>query len=295
MAAPRSLKFLKLKRRLALPHWQVVGLLESLWLFTQTNAAAGDIGRHSDEDIAAGIEWAGDPGELIDALVNCRWLDRCDRCRLVVHDWEDHAPNHLKGNLAKLKIPFAEAVANSNQPSSDASSDVGKLPSNASRSDHPYLSLPNLTLPLIPPNPPAGGECVSADCESAVKSPEPEPAPADPHLVTAIAEASGLDPTTAAKRIRTAAGKLAAAQPPFTTAEVAEFATRFWELCPWAALRGVQRPTPSTIAANIGLVRAPNVARSPPANQQRTSIDAANAAARAKYENGEYRKRKEPE
>lgn len=147
IAAPRSLKFLKLKRRLGIPHWQVVGLLESLWLFTQTNAAAGDIGRHSDEDIAAGIEWAGDPTELVQALIGCGWLDRCETHRLIVHDWKDHAPNHLKGNLAKNGIPFAEDAANSSLPSNDVGSDVGNDVSSDPRKDHPNLSLPYLSSP----------------------------------------------------------------------------------------------------------------------------------------------------
>jgi hypothetical protein len=126
---------------------------------------------------------------------------------------------------------------------------------------------------LIPPNPPAGGECVPADCSSATKTPDP--------LAVAIAEVSGLDPVTASKRIRTAAAKLAAANPPFTPAEVAEFATRFWELCPWAALRAVQRPTPATIAANIGLVRAGPITRSPP--KKRLTPAEASEAAMAKH------------
>lgn len=75
-SAPTSVKFAKLKRCLILTHWQCVGLLESIWLFAQTNAIAGDIGRYSDEDIAAAIEWQGDPTELVRHLVECGWPDR---------------------------------------------------------------------------------------------------------------------------------------------------------------------------------------------------------------------------
>jgi hypothetical protein len=109
--APQSLKFSKLKRRLAIPHWQAVGILESLWLFTQVNAPAGDIGRHTDEDIAAGLEWAGDHSELIESLVQCGWLDRCEVHRIVVHDWEDHVPKYMKGALSKHGIEFASKQA----------------------------------------------------------------------------------------------------------------------------------------------------------------------------------------
>lgn len=110
VSAPQSLKFIKLKRRLKLSHWQCVGLLESLWLFTQHNAPAGDIGRHDDEDIAAAIEWDGDPAGLVADLVDCGWLDRCDEHRLVVHDWEDHAPTYIKGVMSKSGLDFARTT-----------------------------------------------------------------------------------------------------------------------------------------------------------------------------------------
>ena len=67
--AIQSVKFLRLKRRLRLAHWQCVGILESLWLITQTNAPRGDIGRLSNEDIAAMLEWPDDADELVNALV----------------------------------------------------------------------------------------------------------------------------------------------------------------------------------------------------------------------------------
>ena len=51
-------KFLRLKRRLKLPIWGVVGVLEALWHFTAQNAKNGAIGKYPDEDIAAGIDWA---------------------------------------------------------------------------------------------------------------------------------------------------------------------------------------------------------------------------------------------
>jgi len=44
-----TLKFKKLKRRLSLPEWQVIGLLESVWKLGRTSAQAGDIGKHSNQ------------------------------------------------------------------------------------------------------------------------------------------------------------------------------------------------------------------------------------------------------
>ncbi len=105
-AALESVKFKKLKRRLNLPNWQAVGLLEALWQFTCSNSPQGDIGRHSNEDICASLEWGGDADELIKTLTECGWLDVHEECRLSVHDWHEHAPNYVKGGLAKAGKSF---------------------------------------------------------------------------------------------------------------------------------------------------------------------------------------------
>ncbi len=79
-----KLKFKKLQRRLKLPLWQAVGLLETLWRVTERNAPAGDIGRLSNEDIAAAIEWDGDADELVATLVATGWLIRDVHGRLML-------------------------------------------------------------------------------------------------------------------------------------------------------------------------------------------------------------------
>lgn len=107
LMAVGSLKLIKLKRRFRLTKWQTVGLLESLWLFTQHNAPDGAIGRFSDEDIAAWIEWDGDASELVRALVETGWLDECLEHRLVVHDWAEHCPTYLKGAFHRNNKKFA--------------------------------------------------------------------------------------------------------------------------------------------------------------------------------------------
>jgi len=106
-----TMKFKKLKRRLRLPYWQVVGLLESVWKLALTSAQAGDIGRYDNEDIAAAIEYEGDADELIAILVDCEWLDADPEFRLIVHDWSDHVPTYLKGNFKGRKKEFADVVA----------------------------------------------------------------------------------------------------------------------------------------------------------------------------------------
>ena len=106
-----KLKFKRLQRQLKLPLWQAIGLLEALWHCTLTNAPDGDIGRMSDDDIAAAIEWEGDAMNLIHALVECNWLDRDDAFRLLVHDWSQHVPTYMKGAYERNGKLFADQRA----------------------------------------------------------------------------------------------------------------------------------------------------------------------------------------
>lgn len=78
-----------------------VGLLERLWHLAVSSAIRGDVGRFDDEEIAEMIGWHGDSSQLIDVFVECGWLDRCDEHRLIIHDWHDHAPRHVKANAKK--------------------------------------------------------------------------------------------------------------------------------------------------------------------------------------------------
>lgn len=153
MACQNSIKFKRLKRILRLAHWQVVGVLESLWLLTQTNAPKGDIGRLSDEDIAAGIEWEDDATSLINAFVEAGFLDRSDTYRLVVHDWKEHAPMWLRGALAKNEQSFIgnedEPTAESaKQPAKHGAKQNGNEPARQDAKQETVL--PSVLLPSVP-------------------------------------------------------------------------------------------------------------------------------------------------
>ena len=92
----------RLERRLNIPHWGAVGLLELLWHLTAREAPAGNIGKLPDEDIAYGIGWLTEPPEkLIEALVGSGWLDRNTQYRLTVHDWSEHADDTVNNKLAR--------------------------------------------------------------------------------------------------------------------------------------------------------------------------------------------------
>lgn len=99
LLAVQSIKFLRLKRALNLPHYAAVGILESLWLFAQTNARDGNLERFTPDDIAAALEWAGDARELVKSLTDSGWLDSSPT--LKIHDWDEHSPRWVRGVLAR--------------------------------------------------------------------------------------------------------------------------------------------------------------------------------------------------
>jgi hypothetical protein len=41
-------------------------------------------------------DWYGEPGKLLDALIECGWLDIVDDSTVQVHDYADHAPSYVK-------------------------------------------------------------------------------------------------------------------------------------------------------------------------------------------------------
>lgn len=266
LSAPQSSKFLKLKRRLSLPHWQCVGLLESMWLFTQHNAPLGDIGRHSDEDLAASIEWAGDPTALITALIECGFIDECDENRLVVHDWIDHAPTYLKGAIAKHGKEFCRVVRKSAKQGAKQGARVGQRKTTPPpQHPAPNHTKPSLTEPsqeIIPP-------AVAGPSDTTQKPIEQKPAKTRERnpLFDAVAEVCGLDASTAGGLIASVVKALSSADPPYTPDDVRQFGERMYEFCSWAARDTPPRlrPTPKEVERYIGGIRAKSPVMKQPA------------------------------
>lgn len=103
-----SPKLAALARKLGIERCHAVGVLEHLWYFTATQAPRGDVGRWTDEEIAAGIDWRGSPSDLVAALVSTRWLDACPGHRLLVHDWSEHCDQTVKRCPQVQKSGFAQ-------------------------------------------------------------------------------------------------------------------------------------------------------------------------------------------
>lgn len=106
--APMHPKTLTLASMLALRRYEAVGLLELLWHFTAQFCPQGDVGKRTDAQIAAALDWPQDrAAELMKALVDCGWLDAHPEHRLVVHDWHDHADGTCDKYLSDHGLKYA--------------------------------------------------------------------------------------------------------------------------------------------------------------------------------------------
>lgn len=110
------LKFKKLAHRLEMDLWQVKGILQAIWDLTAESARLGDIGRHTNEEIAMGIGYRGDVEQLIGALVETGWLDRSGAHRLVVHDWHDHVEGWVKKRVERAGERFLSLDVSPDSP-----------------------------------------------------------------------------------------------------------------------------------------------------------------------------------
>jgi len=64
--------------------------LLDLWLSTAMNHPTGTLVGMDATDIALEAGWPGDPAEFVNALVDCRLLDKSADGTYVLHDWADH-------------------------------------------------------------------------------------------------------------------------------------------------------------------------------------------------------------
>jgi hypothetical protein len=92
----------KLARILGIPRHQAVGIMVELWEWVADYAVAGNVGIHTNEDIASGIGWEGEASTLIDALVGSGWVDSCDTNRLIIHDWETGCDEWIKKRIKRI-------------------------------------------------------------------------------------------------------------------------------------------------------------------------------------------------
>lgn len=105
-AVPDHPKFARLCNKLGIPKYAALGLLECIWHFTGRFAPTGNIGKYDDDEIEAWVGWSGERGMCVAALVECRWIDRDETHRLVVHDWHSHADDATRLAVKRAGLEF---------------------------------------------------------------------------------------------------------------------------------------------------------------------------------------------
>lgn len=109
-------KFQRLKVLLKLNRACALGYLEAAWQFTGRFTPQGNIGKYQDAEIEAWVEWDGEEGALIAALIKCGWLEEHPEHRLIVHDWCDHVDHTTAQALRRAGL----------EPIGRCSNDVGR-------------------------------------------------------------------------------------------------------------------------------------------------------------------------
>lgn len=79
-------KTVKLERRLGL---EGVKALQVLWAWSAKNRPDGALSGMDEEDIEIAAGWKGNDGELLQILIELRWIDK-DADGYALHDWTEH-------------------------------------------------------------------------------------------------------------------------------------------------------------------------------------------------------------
>jgi hypothetical protein len=206
-AVPDHPKFYRLKTILHLNRGCALGYLEGVWHFCARFTPQGNIGKYSDEEIEAWLEWDGEAGALVRALQEAKWLDENPECRLIVHDWTEYADESVHTELARRCLPFIDGRApKSGRLNKDERERYnGWLSEQGSEPRRPGRPAETQPKPSGKPDEisrnPAVNQTKSAEKPKPVPvpvpEPVPEPEPAAAAIVT-IVEQSVTEPTEAA-------------------------------------------------------------------------------------------------
>lgn len=168
-------KTAKLARCLKAPRYAAVGILESLWHMAATKAPTGDISTIPLDDVAFYVGWEGDPAEVVEALVESRWLDRHGD-QLLVHDWAQHAEDSVRKWLSRNNMTFAVPV----ETCRDKSGHVATNPDKSRHVAPAYPSLPSAEPTPMPVPPPTASAAVAATSTKEATEPETQQQPDKP-------------------------------------------------------------------------------------------------------------------
>lgn len=143
----------RLCRLLGLPRPTVVGYLHFLWWWAYDYAPEGDLSAFTDDDIADAVDWDGEPGALVSALIESGFIN-ADR---HIHDWGDFAQKWIERRRADRERKRA-ATRKATAPIRESSEGVPPEIHSRSGVTGPDLTGPDLTGPdPSPKSPPHGG------------------------------------------------------------------------------------------------------------------------------------------
>jgi len=174
-----------------------------MWHFTAREAVTGNIGKHSDADIAEAVCWPSEKGSefLIQMLLNTHWLDAHPIHRLVVHDWHDHCDQTVTKYVQRNNLKFASLEISTSFPQGDSYLDRQMADLS---STHKSYGIQNGVL---------SGQRVKMSGQNGRldSPPEPEPEPEPEPLRAAVF--SGVGEAPPQKRTRTPCGSGTLPQP----------------------------------------------------------------------------------
>lgn len=151
-------KFEHLKVLLTSNKSTTLGYLECLWHFCGRFTPAGNIGKYTDAQIEAWLEWNGEPGALIVLFLEAGWIDRDPEYRLLVHDWHKHADDATKLSLKRGEQEFCLPTV------SRQCSDSVPTPSRLPVPEPVPVPVPVPENGINPPKPPKGGTALISIC-----------------------------------------------------------------------------------------------------------------------------------
>ena len=96
---PNHPKVGRLARALEICDAQAGGHIVFVWAWCLEYAPTGDLSRYNNGDIEAAAKWTGEPGRLVEALIDAGWLDQT-LDGLNVHDWEEWGGKYHEKRLS---------------------------------------------------------------------------------------------------------------------------------------------------------------------------------------------------
>lgn len=222
-------KFDRLMEILGISYHEAVGIMECIWHCTSLFAPQGNLGEIlNDKQILAKSRINKyKPNRIINALVEAGFLDRDENCRLLVHDWHEHAPDWVKKKLKRQGLSFR--TLSSQCPATDRTTSGLPMP----------MPIP---IPSTPPcSPPPGDGGQRPDTEPPPQdrqedvSPEDHPADDDERRVfDAWLEHTGKTPATISARTRrTIIAAIRDYLGPYTADELCEIIPKLNRRTPW--------------------------------------------------------------